>query len=1199
MTVKTATLRNAKASKLTALGSPGALWRSSLATPLHARGALVVAAVSLLGFVSASGASAAGTVGWTIRGVAEPSNFSANDALNCGLGTEQKCDSYQLLATNVGDEASKGTITLTDNLPPGIKPLEVKSGHINRETGTEWGCAQSEGSEEVWTVTCEFAESVPAGRYAPWLDIVVSAPSVSMSGPLKNEVSITGGGAAAVVSASEKTLISSQAPPFGISEFDMESNRAGGAPALGAEAHPWEITTSFEIPSIFDPPGAENTFQSVKSLKSVVVELPAGFAGNPQAIPRCTQTVLEANKCPAGSLVGTFAILGGGISGGEFGFTGSEGLSASEGACCSAIYNMVPEGGYPAQFGLKYAGVPVYLYASVVRSGSGYHLRVTTPGIPTVLETSYAAITFFGDPEKLDGVSSEAAFLTNPANCSAEAFSSRTSRIELASWEEPGNPQAKETTVYPQLTRCDLLQFNPSLTLAPSATGEEGGTQADAPSAYTTDLTVPQTSKFSELATPELKDATVTLPEGVSVSPSAGQGLAGCQATGPEGINIGSANIGPGSQDLGDPEATELGAGHAGGNNSPYDDGFYHTAKGHCPQASTLGTVEVFTPLLPSRCGGEGQAACQPGESPAPLQGHVFLAQPGCSPCSDAQAEKGEVFGLYLEVEGDGVIVKIPGSVAANPSTGQLTASFRENPQLPFEDLKLHFHGGPRAPLANPQACGSFATTSTLTSWGGQSVSQSSKAYGIDWNGVGGACPATLPFAPGFTAGTTTPVAGAFSPFALTFSRNDREQDLSGLSVTLPPGLLGKIAGVLLCDEAQANAGTCSPESQIGTTSVLTGPGEHPLYVPGGRVYLTTGYKGGPFGLSIVVPAVAGPFNLGNVVVRASIHIDPNTAQVTVVSDPLPQSKDGVPFRLRTVNVEIDRQGGFTFNPTNCAQQQITATIAGAQGATARVTSPFAVTGCASLPFKPSFTASTQGKTSKANGASLTVRVAQKPGEANIHKVSLQLPLILPARLTTLQKACTEAQFNANPAGCPSASVIGTATAVTPVLNVPLSGPAYLVSHGGAAFPDVEFVLQGQGVTIVLDGKTDIKKGITYSRFETVPDAPISTFETNLPEGPHSALTANGNLCSQTRTITVRKRVTRRVHGRLRHVSRTVKKVVSQPLSMPTTITGQNGAQVTQTTKIAVTGCPRAKAVKHRQVKKKSGGHRGKGRRKR
>jgi hypothetical protein len=287
------------------------------------------------------------------------------------------------------------------------------------------------------------------------------------------------------------------------------------------------------------------------------------------------------------------------------------------------------------------------------------------------------------------------------------------------------------------------------------------------------------------------------------------------------------------------------------------------------------------------------------------------------------------------------------------------------------------------------------------------------------------------------------------------------------------------------------------------------------------------------------------------VVVRSSIAVNPATAALTITSDPLPQFVDGVQLRLRRISVEVNRPG-FMLNPTNCAAQDVTATITAAQGASSTVSTPFEVGGCASLPFSPKFSASTQAKTSKANGASLTVTVKSTPGQTNIAKVDLQLPKALPSRLTTLQKACTAAQFNANPAGCPEASDIGTARAVTPILNTPLTGPAYLVSHGGAAFPDVEFVLQGEGITIVLDGRTEIKKGITYSRFETVPDAPISSFETSLPEGPHSILganlpaSANGSMCGQS-------------------------------LSIPTIITAQNGKQIKQSTKIAVTGCKASK----------------------
>ncbi len=1061
-----------------------------------------------------SSASAADTVAWTIRGVPQPTRFSHHDATRCEKYSGN-CDRYQLLAANVSDVASSGPITVTDKLPPGITTAQTPE-----SVGGEWVC--TEGT----TVTCTSEEPVLAGRDAYPITVFVTAPSVSASGSLKNEVSITGGGTAAVASTSEETLISAQPPPFGLSELGFEVGAADGTGSAQAAAHPWQVTTSFEIP-VVELPGSEGElFEPVESMKDVVVELPLGLLGDPQAAAKCTQAELGHRQCPAGSSVGSVEI-GAELTLDRFSFS-------HDNSYTSALYNMVPEGGYPAEFGFVYFGsAPIYLYASVVHSSSGYRLRIANPGLPDAVGAFGGAFTFYGEPAKIEGESSEAAFLTNPTRCTTEP---QKARAEVESWENPGHPVEEVSTVYPQLTGCNLLQFNPSLTLAPSAAPEGGTTQADESSGYSFALKLPQTEAFSELATPELKDATVTLPEGVSVSPSAAQGLEGCPAEGPEAINI----SGPGSEEVG-------------------ADGLKRQAKGRCPGASTLGTVEVCTPLLPNRANREGvkeegEKACEEHDAIAPLQGHVYLAQPECGgtaqpECTDAYAEgkggatkEGRLYGLYIEVEGDGVIVKLPGTVSANPATGRLQATFNENPQLPFGELKLQLKGGPRAPLANPQSCGSFATTSTLTSWAGQEEQSTSPSFNVDWDGKGGACPASLPFSPTFTAGTTIPTAGAFSPFTLSFSRQDREQDLSGLSVTLPPGLLGRIAGVPLCAEAQANAGSCGSESEIGSASVLAGPGEHPLYVPGGRVYLTTGYKGQPFGLSVVVPAVAGPFNLGNVVVRASIRIDPSTAQVTVVSDPFPQSKDGVPFRLRTVNVEVNRPGGFTFNPTNCSQMRVTGTISSAQGASANVASPFAVAGCRSLLFKPKFSVSTKTRASKATGTSLHVVVTSTPGQANIASVHVELPKKLPSRLTTLHKACLEATFNADPSSCPAASDVGAATARTPVLSVPLTGPAYLVSHGGAAFPDLVVVLQGEGVTIDLTGATHITKGITSSTFSSLPDAPISNFDLLLPQGPNSVLTATGNLCAK-------------------------------PLKMPTVITGQNGARIKQSTKIAVSGC--------------------------
>jgi hypothetical protein len=335
-----------------------------------------------------------------------------------------------------------------------------------------------------------------------------------------------------------------------------------------------------------------------------------------------------------------------------------------------------------------------------------------------------------------------------------------------------------------------------------------------------------------------------------------------------------------------------------------------------------------------------------------------------------------------------------------------------------------------------------------------------------------------------------------------------------------------------------------------------------------GTVYLTGPYNGAPFGLSVNTPAVAGPFNLGHVIANSTITIDPSNATATVTTvetrlldpgggttvsgTPLPTIIKGVPAQLKAINVLVDRPN-FEFNPTNCSPLAVEATLRGAGGASFPVSYPFKVTNCAALQFKPTFEASTEAHTSKANGASLRVKVTSTGlGAANIGKTKVTLPLALPSRLTTIQKACIDKEFEANPESCPEGSNIGTAIIHTPVFKNPLQGPAYLVSHGNAAFPDVEFVLKGEGLTIILDGKTDIKKGITTSAFETLPDAPFTTFETILPEGPHSALAAHGDLCTQ-------------------------------PLRMPTVITSQSGQVITQETKVKVTGCAKRKALTRAQ----------------
>jgi hypothetical protein len=625
---------------------------------------------------------------------------------------------------------------------------------------------------------------------------------------------------------------------------------------------------------------------------------------------------------------------------------------------------------------------------------------------------------------------------------------------------------------------------------------------ADSPAGLSVDVRSPQGLNPEGLATSNLEDTTIVLPAGLAVNPGRASGLAACQPS----------QAGLGSETDEEPAA--------------------------CPAASRVGSVEIETPVLKDK-----------------LVGGVYVLQ---SNPPELQ--------LLLAASGDGVNLKVVGKVHLDEATGQLTTTFSETPDLPFSDLKMVLEGGPQGALVTPDGCGVFTTNAAFTPWSSPFIPGAvwSSSFGIESGPGGSSCGSLSSFAPSFTAGTANNQAGAFSPFGVTFSRQDGERDVGGVQVTTPPGLLGVLKGVERCPEPQASQGTCGPNSLVGHATVAAGAGPDPLYVQGGQVFLTGPYKGAPFGLSIVVPAVAGPFNLGNVVVRAAIGVDPHTAQITVSSDPLPTILDGIPLQVKTVNVSIDR-AGFIFNPTNCEPLSVGGTLTSTQGSSAGVSSRFQAANCAALGFNPSFSVSSQAKTSKKNGASLVVRVGYPSGaQANIRSVAVTLPKQLPARLTTIQQACPEAVFDANPAGCPAGSVIGTGTASTPILAGQATGPVYLVSHGGAAFPDVVVILQDEGVTLDLVGSIDIKHDVTSSTFASVPDAPIGSFQLTLPEGPHSGLAAvvpakaKASLCGQS-------------------------------LVMPTTITGQNGAVIEQSTKIAVTGCPKAKKKTAKKKAKRRG----------
>jgi hypothetical protein len=770
------------------------------------------------------------------------------------------------------------------------------------------------------------------------------------------------------------------------------------------------------------------------------------------------------------------------------------------------IWNITPERGVAAEFGFAdtIRGTHV-LRVSVVPTPAGYVLRATSPDISQITIRNII-VNLYGNPAGHNGLgNTPVAQFTNPADCSAGA---RSTAIHMDSWQAPGgftadgSPDLSDPNWVSSVSESPPVTGCDLLRFNASMSAQPETTAADSPSGMGVELRIPQNEDPNALATPPLKKAVVTLPAGLSLNPSAAGGLQACS----------EAQIG------------------LGNNIQP-----------SCPEASKVGSVEAETPAVAGV-----------------LQGSIYLATQNENPFHTLLAGY-----VVIDDPTTGVLIKVPGRFDVDPVSGQLTGTFDESPQFPVSDLKLHFFGGPRAPLTTPQACGTYTTTSSLTPWSAPDSgppAMPSDSFQINTGCVSG-------FSPVFTGGTTSNQAGGFSPFTATFTRTDQDQNMAGITVSTPHGLLGILKGVERCPEPQASQGTCGTGSLIGHTTVAAGSGPNPFYVQGGQVFLTGPYKGAPFGLSVVVPAVAGPFNLGTVVVRAAINVDPHTAQITVTSDPLPTILQGIPLDVRVVNVTIDR-AGFTFNPTSCDPLTVTGSVTSTQGATANVSSRFQAANCANLPFKPAFTVSTQAGTSKKQGASLDVKVGYPKGaQANIRSVAVSLPKQLPARLTTIQQACLAAVFNANPAACPAGSNIGVATASTPVLANPVSGPAYLVSHGGAAFPDLVLVLQGEGITLDLVGSINIKHGVTSSAFASVPDAPISSFELKLPEGPHSGLAAvvpaqaKGNICGQA-------------------------------LTMPTTLTAQNGAQIKQSTKIAVTGCAKQKKKpkKHKAHPKKRKG---------
>ncbi len=1189
----------------------------------------VAAVLAILTFAATPALAETTGPQWTVSAVSHPTNFKP--------GGDTEGDQYVILVTNTGggiagctraywesepadskgnrttvcpeDSPVVNSVTITDQLPEGLTANLAGVSAVDQLasndtpqypnpyiTGEDANFSSDCLASGEGGVSCTYGGLVqPGDTLVIKVPVLVAKEPVELPDSCKeaglpagalscvgNVVRVSGGGAPAPASIETPTLISGRPAGFGVA--------AGGATnalsSVQAGAHP-DLTVSIAWNTTN---GSGATAGNAKNTRYV---LPAGFAGDLVDTPVCQASQFLDEVCPAPTQVGDTTI------------TLHVGDNA-EALKLEPVYNLAPEPGDVAKLGFNVGEFFIEADVSVRPGGGGpgeYGLQTTFYNLNASSDTELDndIITIWGVPasplhnplrfsHNTNGgenghfgestAAVEAPYFTNPTACTSQELNADFS---LTSWQNPlesENPTVTELSLG-RIVGCDRLAIEPKLT------AEATTDRADAATGLVLNVNVPQTyDNAAGLATSTLEKQVVTLPEGMTVNPSAGAGLAACSLA----------------------RYAQEGAQYIPGQG--------------CPNESKLGEVEIVTPSLSEH-----------------VKGSVFLAEP--APRGEAGKNPfNSLLALYIvaRIPDRGVLVKAPGEVHADPVTGRLVTTFDTSsaehpggglPPLPFSLLTFKFNPGETAPLVTPPTCGSYEVTTELTPWSdpeGTPVTPLIPPFPIDTNCPAGGVP---PFHPSVTSYPVHGNAGAYSPLYLQISRNDGEQEITGFATAFPPGLTGNLSGVAECSEAQVQhareqtgveaetSPACPANSEIGYSIAEAGVGGTLAQNPG-KIYLGGPYDNAPFSVVSVTAAHVGPFDLGTVVIHFPLDINPETADVTIPASPsdvIPHILKGIVVHVRDIRVYVNR-ANFMLNPTSCAPQTLSATVIGG-GANptnpagydpVTVNDPFQTADCEALKFEPKLAVSTSGKTSKANGASLTYKLTYPTNalgnDANIKYVKVTLPKALPSRLTTLQRACLAKEFQANPASCPPESAIGHAHAVVPNLPVPLEGPVYFVSHGGEAFPSLEVVLQGDGVTVILVGATYISpQGVTSTTFHAVPDNPVTSFEITLPEGKFSALGTNKNLCDLTTTKTTKKRVkvkvSEKLHGKTVKVTKTVTrkttKSVAEPLVMGNEYIAQNGATYNANTALTVTGCP--KAAKAAKKAKKGKGHK-KGKRK-
>jgi len=998
--------------------------------------------------------------------------------------------------------ASGQSVATDDDL--GFEPGPAPNGAFAEINALGWSC-------NIATVTCSRSSTLAAGDSYPPIILHVNPGGAGTPDLVAPVITVSGGGPAPAT-VTDPTEIAPEVP-FGVRSFTAEVQDESRHPYSLAGGHPYSAQTDIRGNGALTP--SKIIAVAGGDIHDVAAELPPGFTANPQNFPKCPGPIAASGsasktECPLNTAVGIVEVSlpqDGRINSGTANYDVEYAPTAL--LRSGPLWNVDPDRGLPAELAFRINGNPYFLEAHL-RSDGDYGLSVGSKKVSREYPINGALVTICasgvvfqaGRYECAPSAPDAAPFINNPSKCAGEA---PQTGLKLDSWQREGDfvemgayvgaPSApysyfgRPTRATPvpgsYLTGCAALSelFQPTLSFQPDTT------RADSPAGADVALHIPQTNRQDTPMSPALKKTVVTLPDGLTLNTAAGNGLGACSE---EQIGL-------------------IGTGFPAPNPIHFDQ-----SPIECPDSSKIGTLAVESPLLSE-----------------PLDGTVYLAAQKDNPF-------GSNFAIYLGIDDakTGLVIKLPGKIDANLGSGRLTATFDDNPQLPLENFRLHFFGGSQASLATPATCGEKKTTTQMVPWSAADpysptaaeTRTPGSAFEVESGCAGSA--AQLPFGLGLDAGSLAPVAGATTPFSFRITRPDGAQELSTLSLSPPAGLAAHLQSVSPCPEGAIEAAksktgkaeqaspSCPPGSEVGTAMVGAGAGATPFYTSG-KLYMAGPYRGAPLSVVAITPAVAGPFDLGDVVVRSAIYVDPTTARITAKTDSLPQILEGVPLRIRDIRVNLNRPD-WTLNPTSCNPMSVDATATGSAGATTNLTTRFQVGGCKDLAFEPDLKIQLHGATKRGKYQRLVATLTARPGEANLSRAAVTLPHSSFLAQEHIRTVCTRVQFAAHQ--CPKGSIYGHVTAFTRILDEPFTGPIYLRSSSNP-LPDLVMALRGPDsmpIEAEVVGRIDSKNGGIRNSFEMVPDVPLSRVIVSLQGGKKSLIVNSRNLCSGRQRATVR-----------------------------------------------------------------------------